>query len=177
MATRPFRRHECLAQIAAPCRTPRRSIGLSRLFPKVEPRQTSLWLTKYWQGTSARRQTSANTADRFGVGHILAVGVDLYCRASAENGMIRGILLLDIVRMDAVGIVGRHHERGVDSAQICFLIASEAEVDALQQVGQQRRCGALLRSEPVSSLSKMAQTARGSRVGVGFGGSGAVRAA
>ena len=81
--------------------------------------------------------------------------------------MIRGVLFLYIVRMDAVGIVGRHHERGVDSAQICFLIASEAEVDALQQVGQQRRSGALFRSRTSLFVVEDGADARGSRVEIG----------
>lgn len=42
-----------------------------------------------------------------GVGHVLAVGVDLDHRSATYDGMIGGIILVGIVGMPGVGVVGR----------------------------------------------------------------------
>ena len=45
--------------------------------------------------------------------------------------------------MGSVGVVGRNHEGAADGAQQVLLVAAERHVDACEQVGEQRRCGAL----------------------------------
>ena len=58
--------------------------------------------------------------------------------------MVRRVVLLGIVGMDAVGIVGRHHEGACDGAAEVLLIAAERFAHAAEQVGQHGRVGALL---------------------------------
>ena len=55
-------RTECMPHMGLPISTPRMGSWDVRMLPSVLPPALSEWFTKYWQGTPAKRHTSANTA-------------------------------------------------------------------------------------------------------------------
>ena len=67
-------------------------------------------IDKALAGYSCNLADAPESGCAIGVGHVLAVGVDLDTRSSAQYGMIRRVELLRIVRMQTVGVVGRNHE-------------------------------------------------------------------
>ena len=81
---------------------------------------------------------------RVSIRHILAVGIDFDYRPSAHNRMVGRVILLSIVRMEGMCIVGRHHERSVDAAQILLLAAAETADYAAEQLLEHRRSCSLL---------------------------------
>ncbi len=89
----------------------------------------------------------ANVAEHsgtVGIGHIFAVGIDFDTRPVAKDRMVRGILFRTIIWMEAMGIVGRNHERIGHSAEKMAVVAAQACHNAAQDMFEDGRCRTLL---------------------------------
>lgn len=94
-----------------------------------------------------------------GIGHILAVGVDLHYRSLPDERMVGRIIFVVIIGMPGMRVIGGNHETACHGAiERLRIIAADFSADPFKNLAKHRRVRSCFVPDPVSSLSKTAMT-------------------